>query len=96
MAITENITCDVCGTQKGEANHWMLWRAGEIVPGVDGKVGGVQFAPWHPELYHLYRHLCGESCAARLLSRSIEDWQQTPGSLHAERPAFRVNTSTLH
>ena len=79
MAVTETITCDICGIRKGEANHWLLWSTEDI-----GPAGSIRFAPWHPALVHTHRHLCGDACAARLLARSIDEWRE----LHdAARPA---------
>ena len=76
MAVNEKITCDVCGIQKGEANHWMLFKPDYSMPGLDGDIGGIRLAPWHPELYREYSHLCGEACAGRLLARSIAEWRE--------------------
>ena len=69
MAVTETITCDICGIRKGEANHWLLWRP------ADGPPGGIQFAPWDPTHFRAAHHLCGDACAARLLARTIDDWR---------------------
>ncbi len=76
MAVNEKITCDICGVQKGEANHWMLWTTEFFVPGPRGEIGGVRFAPWHKDLYRDYNHLCGESCAGKLLAKSVAEWRE--------------------
>lgn len=86
MSITEAITCDVCGIKKGVANHWMLWHPHDAIPGHDGHIGGIQFAPWHPDLYRAHRHLCGEACAARLLARSIDEWRELYEAARAPAP----------
>jgi hypothetical protein len=68
MALTEKITCDHCGIVKGEANHWMLWDL-DLNP---------RFFPWSREYKNEDRgHLCGESCAGKLLSKAIAAWRTT-------------------
>src|SRR3984957_15876966 len=76
MALTEKITCDICGIQKGEANHWMLWSTEFFMPGPNGEIGGIRFAPWHKDLYRDYHHLCGEACASKLLAKSVTEWRE--------------------
>ncbi len=71
MAVTETITCDLCGIRKGEANHWLLWRVAD-----PGQPAAIHFAPWHPEQFRTHRHLCGDACAARLLARTIDEWRE--------------------
>ena len=66
MALTEKITCDQCGIVKGPANHWILWS------------NPLGFEPWGPEYVNL-GHLCGESCAGKMLSKSIEEWGKRDG-----------------
>lgn len=66
--IEEKISCDQCGIQKKDANHWIC---------LDDTPPGPLFAPWGDVTYRDYRkHLCGEKCASVLLSRAIADWQQ--------------------
>lgn len=93
----EKITCDVCGIQKGEANHWMLWRPEVPLAGPQGEVGGIHFAPWHKDLYHVYNHLCGEACASRLLAKSVDEWREMADGLKvvsylSPRPAKSITT----
>lgn len=68
MAATATFTC-VCGTQRKTSNHWIL---GIVSP------DGVKFVPWDWTLA-LSDHviiLCGEGCAAALLSRALGEWKQ--------------------
>jgi hypothetical protein len=63
--IGEAYKCDVCGKQRGEANHWLL-----LMP-----LAGMLFAlaAWEdrfakdPDV----GHLCGEGCAAKALDRAL-------------------------
>jgi hypothetical protein len=70
MAATPLFTC-VCGTQKKTSNHWILAVA---------TPGAVKFTPWDDKL--ALRDdiivLCGEGCAAALLSRSLGEWKESP------------------
>ena len=73
MAATHLFTC-TCGVQKKTSNHWIL----AIV-----NPGSIKFVPWDAKL--AMREdvivLCGERCAAKLLSQSLGDWKQTSVSL---------------
>ena len=68
MAATHQFTC-VCGVQKKTSNHWIL---ATYTP------GNLRFTPWDTNL--ALRDdvivLCGEGCAAALLSRSLGEWKQ--------------------
>ncbi|HXE07055.1 MAG TPA: hypothetical protein VN612_04105 [Acidobacteriaceae bacterium] len=69
MAATHLFTC-TCGTQKKTTNHWILALV---------EPGSIRFIPWDSAL--AMRDdvivLCGERCAAKLLSHSLGDWKQT-------------------
>ncbi len=59
-------TCDVCGAEKREANHWWLCVVNE---------DGFQLAPWGSTWYDSKQrpkvtpqHICGQDCATRKLS----------------------------
>lgn len=69
MACGEKVTCDVCGIQKGEANHWIMWLETQEGPGP----GEVTFKPW-TEHYQKWNHVCGESCAGKLLTKVVASW----------------------
>jgi len=59
--IRHTISCDMCGAQKREANHWFIAYE---------ESGELNVSSWVSP--HLYRsgtkHLCGESCLHKLLS----------------------------
>ena len=79
MAATTLFTC-VCGIQKKTSNHWVLARTSSR---------GITFLPWDSDLARNgdIIVLCGEGCAAALLSRSLGDWKQdavTVPGLHLE------------
>lgn len=78
MASTPLFSC-VCGVQKKTTNHWIL---AICTP------GSLRFAAWDPNL--AMRDdvivLCGEGCAAALLSRSLGEWKD-PAFLVARRAA---------
>ena len=67
MAATAIFTC-ICGVQKTTSNHWLLaTRTGNTV----------RFSAWDWRLAFGDEVvvLCGERCAAGLLSRSLGEWK---------------------
>ena len=72
MAVTPLFTC-VCGIQKKMSNHWVLAEVGDRE---------IRFMPWDDRL--ALRDdivvLCGEGCAAALLSREMGEWKSAPQS----------------
>ena len=69
MAVEMLFTC-VCGTQKKTSNHWVLAKT---------TANGITFMPWDWNLAMSSDIiiLCGEGCAASLLSRSLGDWKRS-------------------
>jgi hypothetical protein len=68
MAMTTLFTC-LCGVQKKTSNHWVLAKVTSR---------GITFMPWDIDLA-MSRDiviLCGEGCAAALLSRSLGEWKR--------------------
>ncbi len=67
MASTHTFTC-LCGTQKMTSNHWIL---AQRTP------QNIKFLPWDWSLAVSDNIiiLCGEGCAAALLSRSLGEWK---------------------
>lgn len=61
---TERFTCDQCGIEKGETNHWFILFAG---------ANGFEMRPWPDRMEGAYktswRHICGQNCASILLAR---------------------------
>ena len=78
MAASTLFTC-VCGVQKKTSNHWVLAKE---------TTHGVTFMPWDVELAmdNDIVVLCGEGCAAAMLSRSLGDWK---------RPAVGVSVGSI-
>jgi hypothetical protein len=62
--IKQVITCDVCGSQKRQANHWFVARE---------ESGELRISGWNSPhtLSPETRHLCGETCALKLLSQHL-------------------------
>lgn len=56
--------CDVCGKKKEASNHW--WIAFQVT--------GFGIWPWDSDLarHENATHLCGEGCAAKLMSKWME------------------------
>jgi hypothetical protein len=69
MAATHVFTCQ-CGVQKKTSNHWIL---------ATRTPHGLRFQPWDWDLALSddVIVLCGERCAAALLSRALGEWKQT-------------------
>ena len=71
MAITKQITCDVCGGTKTATNGWSLAR---LFPN-----GTVIFkkwndkAAWRPGI----SHLCTSACESKFLTRITSPWRET-------------------
>jgi hypothetical protein len=66
MSLSERIACDICGVQKQESNHWIMCVR---------EHGWVKFLPWDG-FYRDVGHLCGETCAGKLLAKSITEWRE--------------------
>jgi hypothetical protein len=68
MAAITLFTC-VCGVQKKTSNHWVLAKTTQY---------GITFMPWDWNLAMSSDivTLCGEGCAASLLSRSLGEWKR--------------------
>ncbi len=62
--IRQVITCNICGTQKQQTNHWFLARE---------ESGELHISGWNPS--HLLtaktKHLCGVTCAHKLISQFL-------------------------
>lgn len=73
MAAITTFTC-VCGVQKKTTNHWILARVTS---------NSISFLPWdwNLALGDDMIVLCGEACAASLLSRSLGEWKQLPADV---------------
>lgn len=56
---TERFTCDQCGIEKGETNHWYI----VVLPPLEG------FNVYTWESGMPGKHVCGQNCASILLAR---------------------------
>jgi hypothetical protein len=54
MAKLTSWTCDVCGVQKHEMNHWFVYHVGKTF----------ELGCWD-EAEELWGHLCGEQCVLK-------------------------------
>jgi hypothetical protein len=82
MAATPLFTC-TCGVQKKTSNHWILALTSPH---------DVKFVPWDSKLAMEDNVivLCGERCAAGLLSRCLGEWK---ASEYAATSAVAVRAS---
>ncbi len=78
MAVIQSYTC-VCGAQKKTTNHWVLAK---VTP------SDIRFMPWDWDTARSKDIviLCGEGCAAALLSRSLGDWKHAAPAATAAAP----------
>ena len=85
MAATPLFTC-TCGVQKKTSNHWIL----AITSAHD-----VRFMPWDANLAleDNVIVLCGERCAAALLSRCLGDWKASEYATPAPAAVVRAAAS---
>lgn len=64
------ITCDVCGQQRGETNHW-------FVAGHDRSnlAAGIAFGPGDSVFsdFVTVEHICGQECLHKRLSQWLEN-----------------------
>jgi hypothetical protein len=82
MAAITTFTC-VCGVQKRTTNHWVLAKVTS---------NSIQFMPWDWDLALSddVIILCGEGCAAALLSRSLGEWKQLPANVPSSMAAINL------
>jgi hypothetical protein len=62
--IRQVITCDICGTQKQQTNHWFI---------ASEESGELRISGWNSShlLFPEAKHLCGETCAHKLISQLL-------------------------
>lgn len=65
MAVKNVVTCDKCGTEKKESNHWIMFRPSEN----PAARLGVLFLPWDQTIMMDFSHACGVGCATKVLSQ---------------------------
>ena len=87
-----SFSCDVCGTTKGEANHWWMLSLAEC-PCDDVEQVPQRFSimPWSVEQSRdgEMRHLCGKGCAMQALERFMTP--KTGAAPELETPAEAVD-----
>ncbi len=66
MSAVTNYHCDVCGHQRGEANHWASFGFDRrtLENGEEGR--GLTIYAWDPAAS---LHVCGPRCAVTLIAR---------------------------
>jgi hypothetical protein len=66
MARKETVTCDVCGAERKEVNHW-------FVLAFSPEHGSVSVFPWDRATYYIKdgKHVCGQACAHKLLDEFL-------------------------
>jgi len=72
--ITDHIVCDVCGTPKGETNHWLIAATMPPTPAAPGEIG-IGFAPMGTPVNDVdakIEHICGHACAVKRFSQWLE------------------------
>ena len=70
MAITETITCDVCGKQKQQTNHWWMYdRPLKAYPD-----SGFVVWQWDDKHAKQYKSACGQEC----ITKAVNEWMQEP------------------
>jgi hypothetical protein len=62
--IQQTIMCDICGTQKRQANHWFVAR---------NESGELRISGWNPSRLASAgaKHLCGETCSLKFVSHFL-------------------------
>jgi hypothetical protein len=70
MSQKQVFTCDECGVEKKETNHWVIGFIGE-------PPDSVTFVAWSARRAEVKEaiHLCGEGCAGKVLSKAIAGWR---------------------
>lgn len=61
--------CDSCGTPRTPSNHWLMANI---------KYTRIEVMPWEEGTAatdETILHLCGEGCAAKILSRQVSTWR---------------------
>lgn len=66
MAISQTVTCDQCGKQKGAVNHWFCGYVSSAV--------GYMFTNFNPDLASnpQVESFCGRECAHKALAAWME------------------------
>jgi hypothetical protein len=81
--IRQAISCDLCGAQRRETNHWFIAYE---------QSGELRVSDWTSQHLHYpgTKHLCGESCLHQLLGEFLANSAQTrtmPAAAFASTPS---------
>ena len=90
IVIRQVITCNICGSQKRQTNHWFVAYQ---------ETGELRISGWNSlrQLSPETKHLCGEACAHKLISqflmRSVDLGTQRATDKSETAPAADSNIS---
>ncbi|QNI34509.1 hypothetical protein H7849_11800 [Alloacidobacterium dinghuense] len=70
MAITTQVTCDVCGQQKKDGESWLVAVRRIDAPGIGFGAEGAMYEGRSQDL--AIEHICGQGCAHTRLSRWLD------------------------
>jgi hypothetical protein len=76
MAVTQQITCDVCGKVKGQVNHWWMFNVTHVLAEED--YFNFEAKPWIDSEQDWTRHACGQECLLKALSQWMQAQQAVP------------------
>lgn len=68
MARRESFTCDICGKEKQDVNHWFVFNDAAY----SGDELGIAVFQWHEPLSG-YQHLCGQECVIKAVSKWMQN-----------------------
>lgn len=78
MAAISAYVCDVCGVQRGPSNHWLVCDRDPL---------SFIISPWNEYVAGsaTTKHICGTGCALKLLSSTIDSWDnRKPATIESE------------
>lgn len=83
------ITCDICGTQKKETNHWLVAITGAELEGIIFQPAEATASPRNP--LFTYSNLCGSQCSLKRLNRYTEELRSLFNSIDERNQDDRSN-----
>jgi hypothetical protein len=88
--IRQAISCDICGTEKRQTNHWFV---------ADEQAGELRVRAWgsHNRMRGSTKHLCGQTCLHKLvdefMARSVAGRMQTGAESEADERTPSIDAS---
>jgi hypothetical protein len=70
MAVTEQYSCDICGKQKQQTNHWLLAFIADYT---------ISVRTWDSvktENLREFKHLCGQECVLKFVNKWMNNEQK--------------------